>query len=597
MKNVMSFGNVPIVIDLQKDLLTLVFGENLDKGEDSGERNGVGKSSIVQAIHFALFGDSIGNQIKKPNLVNKINKKNLEVELEIEDGENFYVIKRTKPTPKTTNLEFYVNDGLVEGKDEGQGEAADTQKEINRMLGMSCDMFNQAVVLSTYVEPFLRQSIPSQRKIIEELLGISQLTEKADILSEKLKTSRIAVRYEEFKIKTLEETNQKLKDNHESSMAELKRKSENWVTDITGKIARYQGLVDELSKIDINKEIETHEELNQWLEIKRSNDDIGVQKRRFSSDEQRHERLIFECQDKLEEYNTKIALVEDKKCHECGQAVHDDDSTRLRQGLLERIRQNENTIEIEANALLELIEARENLGEPVSQSERPVTYYDTLDKAYEHKGNLTELAAHLKNTEDATNSWEEQIEAQLEAPLHEIDYGLKTDLTNLRDHQEFLLKILTNKESAVRKKIVTQNMGQLNTRLGHYLDKLGLPHSVKFLPDMSVEILLMGTDYDFMSLSRGERARLSLGLTFAFRDVWESMNKSLNLFFIDEVLDEGIDPAGMESVVKTIKHMTRTQGKNIFVVSHREELISRVENVMHVVKEGGFSSIEWRGDE
>jgi ABC-type multidrug transport system ATPase subunit len=132
----------------------------------------------------------------------------------------------------------------------------------------------------------------------------------------------------------------------------------------------------------------------------------------------------------------------------------------------------------------------------------------------------------------------------------------------------------------------------LNNRLTHYLDKLGLPHQVKFLNDLNVEITQLGQDLDFDNLSRGERNRLILGLSFAFRDVWESLYEGVNLLFIDELIDSGMDTSGVENSLGVLKKMSRERNKNIFLISHKDELVGRVNNILKVIKEGGFTSYE-----
>jgi DNA repair exonuclease SbcCD ATPase subunit len=164
------------------------------------------------------------------------------------------------------------------------------------------------------------------------------------------------------------------------------------------------------------------------------------------------------------------------------------------------------------------------------------------------------------------------------------------ELTKLKDHQEFLHKLLTNKDSFIRKKIIDQNLSYLNKRLSYYIDKLGLPHQVVFQNDLSIEITQLGQDLDFDNLSRGERNRLILSMSFAFRDVWEGLYQSINLLFVDELMDAGMDAAGVEAGLSVLKKMARERSKNIYLISHKDELIGRVNNVLRVVKENGFTS-------
>ena len=174
--------------------------------------------------------------------------------------------------------------------------------------------------------------------------------------------------------------------------------------------------------------------------------------------------------------------------------------------------------------------------------------------------------------------------------MQEVKWDAVNDLVSYKDHQEFLMKLLTNKDSFIRKKIIDQNLAYLNNRLTYYLDKIGLPHQVVFQNDLTVEITQLGQDLDFDNLSRGERNRLILGLSFAFRDVWESLYQNINLLFIDELIDSGMDTAGVENSLAVLKKMGREREKNIYLISHKDELIGRVNHVLRVVKENGYTS-------
>jgi DNA repair exonuclease SbcCD ATPase subunit len=164
------------------------------------------------------------------------------------------------------------------------------------------------------------------------------------------------------------------------------------------------------------------------------------------------------------------------------------------------------------------------------------------------------------------------------------------DLTVMKDHQDFLYKLLTNKDSFIRKRIIEQNLQYLNSRLAYYLTKLGLPHEVQFQPDLTVEITELGRELDFDNLSRGERNRLILGLSWAFRDVFESMNTPINFLAIDELIDSGMDTNGVDAALSVLKKIERERNKNIFLISHRDELVGRVNTILQVIKEGGFTT-------
>jgi DNA repair exonuclease SbcCD ATPase subunit len=221
---------------------------------------------------------------------------------------------------------------------------------------------------------------------------------------------------------------------------------------------------------------------------------------------------------------------------------------------------------------------------------QPVTHYDTEGEAIKHSSEIANILNQIDNKSQETDPYSEQVVEMETQALQAIDFEAINKLTRTMEHQKFLLDLLTSKDSFVRKKIIDQNLSYLNARLTHYLDKIGLPHQVIFKNDLQVEITELGRELDFDNLSRGERNRLILGLSFAFRDVWESLYSPINTLFIDELIDSGLDTMGVENSLAILKDMSRRRQKSIWLVSHREELAGRVPNVLKVVKENGFTS-------
>jgi DNA repair exonuclease SbcCD ATPase subunit len=200
------------------------------------------------------------------------------------------------------------------------------------------------------------------------------------------------------------------------------------------------------------------------------------------------------------------------------------------------------------------------------------------------------LVEKIAEKEKDLNPYTDQITDMENQALQIVSFDKINEYTRVAEHQKFLLDLLTNKDSFVRKKIIDQNLSYLNARLTHYLDKIGLPHQVVFLNDLSVEITELGRELDFDNLSRGERNRLILGLSFAFRDVWESLYTPINTLFIDELIDSGLDTMGVENSIAILKDMSRNRNKSVWLVSHREELAGRVPSVLKVIKENGFTT-------
>jgi DNA repair exonuclease SbcCD ATPase subunit len=240
-----------------------------------------------------------------------------------------------------------------------------------------------------------------------------------------------------------------------------------------------------------------------------------------------------------------------------------------------------------AKDLAKIVKEISAIGE---MSARPNTYYDTVEEALKHQNNLKTLETNLVIKVGEVDPYQEQIDELLSTAIQDITWDHINELNTLKEHQEFLLKLLTSKDSFIRKKIIDQNLAYLNNRLTYYLDKMGLPHTVTFLNDLNVEITQLGQDLDFDNLSRGERNRLILSLSWAFRDVWESLYQPINLLFVDELVDNGLDASGVDAAIGVLKKMTRERQKSIFLVSHRDDLISRVNTVLKVVKENGYTS-------
>ena len=185
LRNFLSIGAVTQAVDFDKKDLTLILGENLDLGGD-GARNGTGKTTLIQGLSYALFGTPINN-IRKDNLVNRTNGKAMMVTLTFNvNGTNYKIERGRKPNV----LKFYVNDVQDKATEDQQGENKETQLAIEKVINMSADMFRHIVVLNTYSEPFLALKNNEQKDIIEQLMGITLLSEKAEVIKEMIRKSK-----------------------------------------------------------------------------------------------------------------------------------------------------------------------------------------------------------------------------------------------------------------------------------------------------------------------------------------------------------------------------------------------------------------------
>ena len=676
-RNFLSIGAVTQAVNFDRTDLTLILGENLDLGGD-GARNGTGKTSLIQGLSYALFGVPI-NSIRKDNLVNRTNAKNMLVTLTFSvDGIEYKIERGRKPNL----LRFYVNSTLQkQEEDAAQGENKETQAAIERVINMSADMFQHIIALNTYTKPFLAMGSGDQRAIIEQLLGITILSEKAEVVKKLMADSKDSIRAEEFRIKAVEEANKRILEQIEG----LKRRQRLWVTKKETDLAELVASYDRLSHIDIAAELQSHKDLVVYNQNKLVNQNYQALVARSTAWGEKQQRDIAELQKVYDKKNSidietelrnhtlvtaynqrvkdkstqdgdikratadcvrydkeikkleaEIAQLHEHKCYACGQELHDDQHTVVLtakeealqiaidglgiasdtqdyinanlivlgkmpstlykteaeafkhsselEGMLQKINDKKNEVDPYVEQANELLSDVIMLGKP------PVTVYDTEAEAVTHSSTVDNLLIQIENKNNETDPYEEQIVDMEQKALQVTNFDTINSLTKTMDHQKFLLELLTSKDSFVRKKIIDQNLSFLNARLTHYLDKIGLPHQVVFKNDLNVEITELGRELDFDNLSRGERNRLILGLSFAFRDVWENLYKPVNTLFIDELIDSGLDTMGVENAIAILKDMSRRRQKSIWLVSHREELAGRVPSVLKVVKEGGFTS-------
>jgi len=571
LRNFLSIGAVTQAVNFDSKELTLILGENLDLGGD-GARNGTGKTTLIQGLSYALFGTPI-NQIRKDNLVNRTNGKGMMVTLEFSVSGIDYKIERGR---KPNVLKFYVDNKEEETQNDAQGENKETQEHIERAIGMTPDMFKQTVALNTYSEPFLAMKANDQRNIIEQLLGITLLSEKAELIKTLIKNTKDSITEEEYKVKAVEEANKRIQEQIDN----LKRRAKLWDTKHDEDLKKLKDDLEDLQKLDIDKELQGHKDLAAYNQKKKDIADLDKTISRTQDDLDKEEKS-------LKKVEKELAQLKEHKCHTCGQDFHDEKHAKVTKEKEKSKKENERNIK-EFNDLLEQLKsAKDELG-PVGK--QPKLYYDTEQEAFQHRSLVDALVSKIDEKDKELNPYTDQISEMENQALQEINFDKINELSRIHDHQKFLLDLLTSKDSFVRKKIIDQNLSYLNARLTHYLDKIGLPHQVIFLNDLSVQITELGRELDFDNLSRGERNRLILGLSFAFRDVWESLYSPINTLFIDELIDSGMDSIGVENSMAILKDMSRNRNKSVWLVSHREELAGRVPSVLKVIKENGFTT-------
>ena len=366
-KNFMSVGNQTQAVDFDKEHLTLVLGENLDLGgDDSGSRNGTGKTTIVNALSYALYGTALTN-IKKENLINKINQKNMLVTVEFEKDNTKYRIERGR---KPNVLRIYVNDQEQDnqtGVDESQGDSRETQKFIEALMGMSHTMFRHLVALNTYTEPFLSMKAGEQREVIEQLLGITLLSEKAEVLKLQVKESKDAIQLESMRIDSVKSAN----ENVQKSIDSLILKSKAWDTKKDDDVESLAKAIMKLENVDIAAELESHSALKVWTEQNGKLKELTKQRAAYDTS-------LGQAEKTVKKYERDVIALADKKCPACEQDLHDHKHESL---LEESTKHLEDALAYQESVVTNLeslqtqIAAINNIGSP------PNTFYETEAEA------------------------------------------------------------------------------------------------------------------------------------------------------------------------------------------------------------------------
>jgi DNA repair exonuclease SbcCD ATPase subunit len=415
-----------------------------------------------------------------------------------------------------------------------------------------------------------------QREIIEQLLGITLLSEKADTLKEQIRQTKENIFQETADIEAAKKSNDKI----QVSITGLETRQSAWYSQQKTDCNKIADSITELQSVDIERELEQHAKVKLY-------DEHAAKIKSLNKERATLETAVIQADKSVNKYTKELEQLKNKTCPACEQSLHSHKHEEMTANVEKNLADSVLYLQGISDSYTSVLQELETIGDI---NGRPKTYYDTLEEALKHQNNLTSLEAALIKRTEEVDPYQEQIDDLKHTAIQEISWDNVNLLNSMKDHQEFLLKLLTNKDSFIRKKIIDQNLAYLNNRLTYYLDKMGLPHQVSFLNDLNVEITQLGQDLDFDNLSRGERNRLILGLSWAFRDVWESLYQSINLLFVDELIDNGLDANGVENALGVLKKMARERKKNIFLISHKDELIGRVNNVLKVIKENGFTS-------
>jgi len=561
--NFLSFGKKVQRVDLDIDGTTLIIGENKDNGKEGMSRNGVGKSTIFQAICFALFGDGFTN-IRKDDFVNIRNKKKLMVKLSFEiDGAKYIILRGRKP-----NVLTITKDGepftLATVKNEDEA--------IVELLGYDINIFLNTQMLTNNITNFVYMKGAEQKKFIENIFNIDILSQRATSIKASNKENDIEIRLEEQALTNIENNN----NMNSRNMTSLTTNSESWESErITG-IKEYQGELKVLKEYDVQSNLILNiDKVKLDESLKEVSNNITTLEEDI--------RSVLHHTNNLNNEHTQLLA---GNCPYCKQEYLNQDKIDEVEGLLAT---NESYLNDIQPTLMKAIQSENDLGRLLATFTdfNPDLLSDIdCNNIINRINNLEDKINDL--TTDTINPYTDQIELLSES-IQEVDKVVLHGLKDLQDHYKFMVKLLTDSKSYLRKSIVNQYVPIVNTYVNDYLEDLESPNKFILNDDLSMDIDYMGRKISFGNLSTGEKIRMSFAISMAFNDFLAMTGSSSNVLFIDELFDAGIDASGYYNILNMLKR----KEKITFIISHRDDIITEVDHVITVTKENGFSNLSF----
>jgi energy-coupling factor transporter ATP-binding protein EcfA2 len=566
-RNFLGFGNKTEVVDLSSIGTTLILGENVDRGG----ANGVGKTTIANAISYALYNVPL-EKISKELLINTTNNSkntSMVVTLTFEVNGIEYKIVRSRGADYETKL-------FINGEDKTPDSIDNVNKALVEIVGISFELFRRTVVFLGGDQPFFDMPLSQQRTIIEELFKITTLSDKAIVLKQLNQNLEKDIEVQANIIQQQEKA-KALRTKH---VGEAEARILKWETDKVAHIAKLQATLERISQIDFDEQEALHKQIDEFTPIA----DL------LNSTAMQASKEINADGNKLKKVLEELSHLNEAKCPYCLQKFEDAQS---KIGELEsKAADLKAQIEI-GTKQCEISNAEYEIKRVKIVELKAHLKHSSYKVMLQEKSNVATFQSQIDATEASTNPHLEAYEQLLSEEEVVVNYtkldGMKSDL----EHQKFLLKLLVDKNSFIRKKIINKSVPFLNKQIHHHAQILGLTHMVSFNPDMSCTISEFGRKLDYGNLSGGEKKRLNLALSLAFRDMLQHLHTGVNILVVDEVDAGAMDAPGVEAIIRAVKLKASQEASlGIWVISHRPECVGRFDREMTVKFENGFSAID-----
>lgn len=485
-RNFLSFGNIPEELDLTSFNYRVIVGKNKDKGDNLEDCNGVGKTAIISSIFYALYGQAPGNKVTLPSLVNNINKKNMLVKLDFSIDDVNYTIERGR-SPSILN--FYKNGEEV--INESLGDSRDTQAIIEKTIGISKEVFNQVVLLTSNVPAFLDQPLGAQKEIIEKILGVDIISKKIVALKSLIMTTKNIVNNKQFEYDTLVNQKKVIEETVNSQLEELKRNKEAFEKNKIYKsnalkakinniqhidfdkeekllkdIAEYEIIfnenenkkitlkklkdelikivmdynkikvkIEELTKIDFNKERETFK-YNEQVKEEKTKYDSELALFKINSEKLNKEKINFEeISNKIKQKETELKSIKDGVCPVCGNIIDKEHTKEHRKKIRAEIKILKEQLHQCDLEIIELMHLVDNF------KEKEFNFMNTIYSSYEDmikdENNFNHLVTSLKDYEEKILNIDKEINSIVIKELND------KPVSNFHSIEELLMQKVT----------------------------------------------------------------------------------------------------------------------------------------------------------